>query len=358
MKAVINSNSLIEISKLIKADEFSVVVKDEEVKIIGTNTYENESYIEQVVIKENSYGNEKNGYKTIPRNVIQLFPKNTTLIIDDDYIKSEDQEIKLEYEAEESNEIKFQSKKNAIISNFGEMTEGKYAVSRAETRPVLKCMYINKSDIVALDGYRMSVRSYNNQVKNDSIIIPSFIVDKFNKFNKKNDSIIIPSFIVDKFNKFNKKDVAFIFENDDYVRCCFGNINIVCSRHVGVDFIDYNALLPKESKIEVTIEPSEVVSICNKILKFGLDSKLIRMNFKKNKSEISFKTYDVEFKKSFKSNLQGEEIEMAFNPKYIVDALKNYKGQAILKIVDEISPMLITDGDKKKDLVLPIRLMR
>ena len=338
MKAVINSNSLIEISKLIKADEFSVVVKDEEVKIIGTNTYENESYIEQVVIKENSYGNEKNGYKTIPRNVIQLFPKNTTLIIDDDYIKSEDQEIKLEYEAEESNEIKFQSKKNAIISNFGEMTEGKYAVSRAETRPVLKCMYINKSDIVALDGYRMSVRSYNNQVKNDSIIIPSFIVDKFNKFNK--------------------KDVAFIFENDDYVRCCFGNINIVCSRHVGVDFIDYNALLPKESKIEVTIEPSEVVSICDKILKFGLDSKLIRMNFKKNKSEISFKTYDVEFKKSFKSNLQGEEIEMAFNPKYIVDALKNYKGQAILKIVDEISPMLITDGVKKKDLVLPIKLMR
>ena len=81
MKAVINSNSLIEISKLIKADEFSVVVKDEDVKIIGTNTYENESYIEQVVIKENSYGNEKNGYKTIPRNVIQLFPKNTTLII-------------------------------------------------------------------------------------------------------------------------------------------------------------------------------------------------------------------------------------------------------------------------------------
>lgn len=218
------------------------------------------------------------------------------------------------------------------------MTEGKYAVSRAETRPVLKCMYINKNDIVALDGYRMSVRSYNNQVKNDSIIIPSFIVDKFNKFNK--------------------KDVAFIFENDDYVRCCFGNINIVCSRHVGVDFIDYNALLPKESKIEVTIDPSEVVSICDKILKFGLDSKLIRMNFKKNKSEISFKTYDVEFKKSFKSNLQGEEIEMAFNPKYIVDALKNYKGQAILKIVDEISPMLITDGDKKKDLVLPIRLMR
>ena len=51
MKAVINSNSLIEISKLIKADEFSVVVKDEDVKIIGTNTYENESYIEQGVIK-------------------------------------------------------------------------------------------------------------------------------------------------------------------------------------------------------------------------------------------------------------------------------------------------------------------
>ena len=41
---------------------------------------------------------------------------------------------------------------------------------------------------------------------------------------------------------------------------------------MGVDFIDYNTLLPKESKIEVTIEPSEVVSICNKILKFGLDS--------------------------------------------------------------------------------------
>ena len=52
MKAVINSNSLIEISKLIKADEFSVVVKDEDVKIIGTNTYENESYINKLLLKK------------------------------------------------------------------------------------------------------------------------------------------------------------------------------------------------------------------------------------------------------------------------------------------------------------------
>ena len=52
MKAVINSNSLIEISKLIKADEFSVVVKDEDVKIIGTNTYENDHILNKLLLKK------------------------------------------------------------------------------------------------------------------------------------------------------------------------------------------------------------------------------------------------------------------------------------------------------------------
>lgn len=59
--------------------------------------------------------------------------------------------------------------------------------------------------------------------------------------------------------------------------------------------------------------------------------------------------------------LQGDEIEIAFNSKYLLDVLKNMEdNEVVMKMTSGISPCVIEENSNEnaKYLVLPVRLMR
>ena len=59
--------------------------------------------------------------------------------------------------------------------------------------------------------------------------------------------------------------------------------------------------------------------------------------------------------------MQGEDIQIAFNSKYLLDVLKNIEAdEVIMKMTSGISPCVIEEKDNEnaKYLVLPVRLMR
>ena len=59
--------------------------------------------------------------------------------------------------------------------------------------------------------------------------------------------------------------------------------------------------------------------------------------------------------------LQGEQIEIAFNSRYLLDVLKNIESDDVLmKMTSGITPCVLEekDNENSKYLVLPVRLMR
>ena len=59
--------------------------------------------------------------------------------------------------------------------------------------------------------------------------------------------------------------------------------------------------------------------------------------------------------------MQGEQIEIAFNSRYLLDVLKNIESDDVLmKMTSGITPCVLEekDNENSKYLVLPVRLMR
>lgn len=332
MKAVVNSDSLLLLHKLCKNGFYEVVVKNGLVKLLAESP---DDY--QVEILEPYNGKKEEGRMCIPENVFALFPSKTSLIIENTVIKSLDQEISIESDLREIKEMQISNEKCVNIPNFNELIECKFAVAKDTHRPVLQCLCIDKNNMVALDGYRMSVRS--------------------NKENITDEAILIPGCIVKLLRHFYKSDMATIYQDDDYIKICFGWVSITCKKPKDLQFIKYESLFPNEHATEVTVNASDLAAICKKVIQFT-SSRLMKFDFKSTDSYILVKEYGIKCKKHFKCDVEGKELFIAVNPQYMLDTLKNYKGNVTLYMNNDINPIVLTDGENKKDLVLPIRLIR
>jgi DNA polymerase III sliding clamp (beta) subunit (PCNA family) len=332
MKAVVNSESLQLLHKLCKNGFYEVVVKNGLVKLLAESP---DDY--QVEILEPYNGKKEEGRMCIPENAFALFPSKTSLIIENNVIKSLDQEISIESDSKEITEIEINTEKCVNIPNFNELIECKFAVTKDTVRPVLQCICIDKNNMVALDGYRMSVRS--------------------NKENITDEQILISGCIVKLLRYFSKSDMAAIYQDDDYIRICFGWVSITCKKPKDLQFINYESLFPKEHATEVTVNASDLATICKKVIQFSQSSRLMRFNFDSTDSYILAKESGITYKKNFKCDVQGKGLLIAVNPQYMLDALKNYKDNVNLYMNTDINPIILTDNENKKDMVLPIRLL-
>jgi len=339
MKAIVNSESLLLLSKLVKNGSYEIVVKNGVVKLLAESEH---GY--QVEIIEPNNVNKEDGTLVIPREAFSLLPRKTSLIIEDSVIKSNNQEILLENKENRFiEEIQMSEGKCIDITNLSELIQVTYATTKDNVRPVLQCICIDKCNFIALDGYRMSIRSNIEDITDKPMIIPSHIVE------------LLKNFI--------KSDIATVYEDDEYMKICFGWISITSKKAKGdngenLKFINYESLLPVDHKTKATIQVSELVGICKQIVKIKKHSQVTRFNFTNEYSYLSTKEYGIKYQRYFKCEIEGEELNIAINARYLLETLKNYTGNVTLYMSSPVAPILITDGKNKKDLVLPIKLMR
>lgn len=341
MKAIVNSESLFLLAKLVKNGSYEISVKNGRVKLLAESSLG--EY--QVEIIEPNNSNNEDGVLSIPRQVFSLLPRKTSLIMENNVIKSKDQEIQLSDEGSKPiEEVQMEKGRCIDITNFSELIEVIYAVAKDNFRPTIQCIYIDKCNFVALDGYRMSVRSNIED-----------ITDK---------PMLIPSHIVGLLKNFTKSDIATVYENNEYMKICFGWISITAKNTKDkngddLKFISYESLLPKEHKTKVIVKASELGTICKQMVKVDRGySGLIKIKFNVDSAYISAKNQGLNIRRYIGAEVEGEELEIGVNPKYMLEALKNYTANVTLYMSNAVSPILITDEKNKKDLVLPIRLMR
>lgn len=344
MKAIINSELLHLATKLIKSDYVEVKVKNKQVKIISAVTFADKIQ-EQVVIDSPYFGTEEEGAIMIPTYLIKLLEKKENIEISNILIRAKGREIRImDSDTKEFEEMQFDDKEVVFLSDFDYVTSVKYACETAGVRPVLNCIYIHKDDVVSLNGYRMAIRKLDNEIAKD---------------------ILIPKEIVKMHSKLKDKSVAAITENDEYIRFNFGSIKIISRKHTGNDkFPKYNTLIPdiKDKDVfKVTVDTNELLSICSRLDKAFSNGKNIELTLNNKKSyietveggaeRVKIKAYiDASYDKE-------DEFKIAFNTKYMTDALKHYDGNIDFYFKSPVAPILLVSKNKK-DLVLPVRLIR
>jgi len=203
----------------------------------------------------------------------------------------------------------------------------------------------NYTNMTAIDGFRMAV--VREEVKNE-----------------KKQNIIIPAKILNDINKIlsdieNEEEITIVLSKKKAIFLC-ENVKIVLRLLEG-EFIKYKDILPKENKCRVIInkalfyESMERASILSREGK----NNLIKFIINENLLTITSRSEEGNVKEEISVNKEGNDIEIGFNSKFVLDVLKVIDDEEIaLEMVSSIKPCVIkpVSGKNFEYLILPVRI--
>ena len=200
-------------------------------------------------------------------------------------------------------------------------------------------------NMVAIDGYRMAVRRekiLNNESK--KIIINARILNGVSKILSENEI----------------NDDLDIFINDKNAVMILDDTKVVM-RLLDGEFINYIDVLPKEHSTSVILDR---ISLINSIERASLLARegrnnLIRISVNENLMTITSNSEEGNVKEDIIMEKEGENLEIGFNSKYMMDALKAIEDEEIkLEFSSSIKPCLVKPliGNEYEYLILPVRI--
>ncbi|MDD2447698.1 MAG: DNA polymerase III subunit beta [Tissierellia bacterium] len=222
-----------------------------------------------------------------------------------------------------------------------------FATTQDETRPTLTgvLLEINNNEIsfVSLDGYRLALKKVNTDSNNEiSIIIPGRSLNELNKIIDDGEDDIKIS-ITSSQILFNIGDTIFY------------------SRLLEGQFFNYKDIMRKEHKTKVTVNKRDLQNSLERASLLAKEEKanLIRLNVMDNNIVIRSNTEIGDVYEKVDSIQDGEDLNIAFNSKYILEGIKIMDVDEIdLNFMGSLNPCIINgvDDENYTYLVLPVRL--
>ena len=229
-----------------------------------------------------------------------------------------------------------------------------YAVSTEETRYNLSGIYFEKTQIqeslglrlVATDGHRLSL-----------IEMGLAEVEKFS-FTK---GVIIP--------RKGMHELVRVLEEGDRVQVSFSdNIaifkvaqSILMMRLVDGEFPDYNTVIPKKFTRIFNVDRVKFMEMLRRMAIISTERyRGVRCNIFAERMEIISNNPEIgDAREELPISYQGEEMTIAFNPRYFLDALSVMKSPMVqAKMVDESSACTVSGAEDEGfvAVVMPMRL--
>jgi DNA polymerase-3 subunit beta len=227
-----------------------------------------------------------------------------------------------------------------------------FATSNDELRPAMTGVYINLGEkntaFVATDGHRL-VRYRRTDVNSDNgnaIIIPRKALNLL--------KTTLPAENTDVSIDFNMSNAFFKF----------ANIRMIC-RLIDERFPDYENVIPSTSTIKMTINRNEFLSSLKRISIYA-NKTTHQVRLKITGSELQVSAEDLDFSNEANERLscehEGEDIEIGFNARFLVEMLSNLDSDQIkisMSAPNKAGVIHPTDKDKNEDvlmLVMPVML--
>jgi len=206
---------------------------------------------------------------------------------------------------------------SSILSNA--ISKTIFATGNDELRPVMSGIYCElspeKSIFVATDAHRL-VRYIRTDVQSDAAA--SFILPKKPLNQIKNILLNADTNVKIEYNETN---ASFSFDN----------INLVC-RLIEGNYPNYEAVIPQENPNKLTIEKLPFLNSIKRVSIFANQSTYF-IKFKITGRELVILAEDLDFSNEAKERLncqyEGEDIEIGFNARFIVEMLNNLESDEV-----------------------------
>ena len=225
-----------------------------------------------------------------------------------------------------------------------------FAASSDEARGIITGMLVEAGEdqlsMVAIDGYRMAINR-KEQVNPEPIkfIVSAKIISEVSRILGEADS---------------EEETGTLYLSRQKVIFSFGNIQAELKLMEG-EFIRYKDILPKSSKITLTIDRGlllESIERASLLSKAGKNN-LIRMKLQDTLVTITSNSEEGNVREEVAVVKQGDDLEIGFNSQYMMDILKSIPEDEIVMLFNTpITPCLIrpTEGSAFEYLILPVRI--
>ena len=224
-----------------------------------------------------------------------------------------------------------------------------FATSLDETRPALTGVLVelsnNEINFVALDGFRIALSKYkmesNEEIKE---IIPSRALNELQKILDEDEDIRI---------EFISNNIIFDLGN-----------TIVYSRLLDGKFINYKDIISTDYNCKIQINKKDFQDSLERASLLAREEKanLVKISISDDNMNIKSNSEYGNVNENILCSKEGEDLEIAFNAKYLLDGLKVIDSeQCELLLTGALNPCLIYPVDDEVDytyLVLPVRLGR
>ena len=223
-----------------------------------------------------------------------------------------------------------------------------FSVSSNDVNKIMTGIYFeikeDKLRVISLDGHRISIRN---------IILKEETDDK---------KVIIPSKTLDEIAKIitgESEDMVNIYFTDKYVTFEFDD-TIVLSRIIEGDYFDVDRMLINDFSTKVSIDKKEFVECIERstLLVNEGDKKPVIFVIKNNAIELKIKSTMGSMNESIDVDIEGDDLMIGFNPRFLLDALKVIDDDVIdIYLNGSRSPGIIKDIDVSYIyLILPINI--
>lgn len=243
---------------------------------------------------------------------------------------------------EASDEIKINA---GVLKNMIKQTI--YAVSDNLAKPVYTGSLFDISEgemkIIAVDGYRMAIRSEKTDSEaNTKFIVPGKMQSEILKLIGDEEQEVLISV--------GQRHV--IFKVDNYC---------VNSRLIEGSFLDYRTTVPRTETTKLRVNTREMINAVDRmsLLTSERVQSPVRVKVLKDSIKLSCRTAMGRASDYIPVSTIGDEVEIGFNNKYLLDALKNTECDEVTVILNgSLAPMIIKplEGEEFIFLVVPMRL--
>lgn len=202
-----------------------------------------------------------------------------------------------------------------------------------ETRPVLAGVYFHfagkELTLAATDSFRLAEKKIElkNEINESKVIIPTRTINEVLRVASASES----------------EEIAFSV-NENQASFKIGETYIV-SRLIEGAFPNYSQIIPSTFKIETKAKAIDLTAAVRMTSLFSRDSanNNVKVAIKKDGLNIASAASQVGTAKSHvPAEVRGEELEIAFNARYILEALNIITdGEIMLKFNDSSSPAVI-----------------
>lgn len=223
-----------------------------------------------------------------------------------------------------------------------------FAIGTDDNKPVLMGSLLELKDgnlsIVAIDGYRMALRKEKSDIEQEgfSMIVPGKTLSEILKVLKPIDETV----------EIRAAGNQIMFKVDG---------SVVISRLIEGKFLNYSNLLPANSVSKLVVDTKAFLQSAERASIMAVEDKKypIKLQINDDRIIITSNTETGQSREEVETEIEGNDINIALNPKYLIDSLKVIEDEKVhVFFASEVGPCMIKpmSGDAYAYMIAAVKV--